>query len=142
MRRRGVITPTPPSSPTPTLPSGDSSGLGEADRTQEQLQEVELDDSQDSEVFFATEHTRGFLHSSHWQESTLPQPYQDRLAWDLPAQDHPPGIWLTIGPAPKREPGLNQRIVTTVLGHNHHLHIIASIFAKKSGAMLIINLLR
>ena len=40
VRRRSVITPTPPPSPTPTLPSGDSSGLGEADRTQEQLQEV------------------------------------------------------------------------------------------------------
>ena len=90
VRRSSVITPTPPSSPIPTLTDGDASGLGEVERdpTEHHL----LDLSQEEEVFFELEHNSGFLHhSSRSLDSTLPQQDQDRLAFegrrDSPAQE-------------------------------------------------------
>ena len=96
MRRRSVITPTPPPSPTPTLLDGDSSGLGGAEQDIQQL--LQLDHSQDDEVFLFNEHNSGFLRSSRSLESTLPiHPDQDRLDWEarqetpVEAQEYPAG---------------------------------------------------
>ena len=105
MRRRSVITPTPPPSPTPTLPDGDSSGLGGAEQDRQQL--LQLDLSQDPEVFFNTEHISGFLFSSRSLESTLPiHPDQDRLDWEA-RQESPIVVQdYTAGTRPRAyEPG-------------------------------------
>ena len=96
VRRRSVITPTPPPSPIPTLLDGDSSGLGGAEQDYQEL--LQLDHSQDDEVFLFNEHNSGFLHSSRSLESTLPiHPDQDRLDWEarqetpVEAQEYPAG---------------------------------------------------
>ena len=93
VRRSSVITPTPPSSPRPTLSDGDGSGLREVEREPSTHQQLDL--SQDSDVFFHIEHNSGFLHRSRSLDSTLPQQDQDRLAWearqDSPAQEYPAG---------------------------------------------------
>ena len=85
--RGSDITLTPPSSPRPRLrpamSDGGDSGQGVIQRVESEYPYVNLNISQESEydVFFATEHKNGSLHSSSSLDSTLPIPDQDRAAW-------------------------------------------------------------
>ena len=126
VRRSSVITPTPPSSPIPTLTDGDASGLGEVERDPSTHQLLDL--SQESDVFFQLEHTSGFLHnSSRSLDSTLPQQDQDRLAWKQYKTLQLKNIQQGPDQAPKnqalhgtarlgRDPGHLQKTLTTSWG--------------------------
>ena len=95
MRRGSVITPTPPSSPKPTLSDGGDSGQRVLQRELSVYPDLDLSQDSEYDIVFATEHNSCFLHTSRSLESTLPIPEQERLDWEtrqsLPAREYPAG---------------------------------------------------